>query len=153
RAEAALEHLQNARRAAPDTTNKQLAAIMAGEIGALVHLARSERAEAAAAAAQAATEESRTPRPIARPYPIKPAGELYAEVLMATGDPAGAVRAFRAALERTPRRAASVIGLARAADRAGLHEDAARAAREFLAMWHAADADRPELRDARALVR
>ena len=153
RAEAALDHLQNATKAAPDATNRQLAEIMAGEVAALIHLARGQGAEATAAAARAAMLESGMPRPIARPYPIKPAGELYAEVLTDTGDPAAAVRQFRAALERTPRRAACLIGLVRAAHRAGLHEEAAQAAREFLGMWHAADADRPELRDAQALVR
>ena len=65
------------------------------------------------------------PKPIARPYPIKPAGELYAEMLLATGDAAGAVRAVQAALARTPRRAASLLGLARAAQRPGRRADAA----------------------------
>jgi predicted Zn-dependent protease len=93
------------------------------------------------------------PKPIARPYPIKPAGELYAETLLSTGDAAGAVRAFQAALKRTPRRAASMIGLARAAAAAGQPALAARTAREFLAMWRRADAGRAEVKETEALVR
>jgi hypothetical protein len=45
-----------------------------------------------------------------------------------------------------------VIGLARAQDAAGLHADARRTARAFLEMWRLADADRPEVARARAIL-
>jgi hypothetical protein len=56
-------------------------------------------------------------------------------------------------LVRTPRRAASLLGLARAANAAGLHAESVKAAKDFLAAWHLADEDRPELAEARALAR
>jgi predicted Zn-dependent protease len=84
---------------------------------------------------------------------VKPAAELYGEALLRAGDAAGAVVQFQASLARTPRRASSLLGLARAAKAAGKPVDAARAAKEFLAIWHAADAARPELAEARALAR
>ena len=84
---------------------------------------------------------------------MKPAGELYAEILLGTGDAAAAVVQFKASLARTPRRAASLLGLARAASAAGQTALAADTARDFLKAWHLADNDRPELAEARALAR
>jgi tetratricopeptide (TPR) repeat protein len=153
RAEAAIEQLQGARAAAPDVDNKQIAEIMNREIGGLYELMRGQKSEGLAVLESAARLERERPRPIARPYPIKPAGELYAEVLLENGDAAGAVREFQAALQRTPRRAASLIGLARAAAAAKQSALAAKAAREFLSVWSHADQARPEIAEARNLVR
>src|SRR5204863_6167654 len=97
--------------------------------------------------------EARRPRPVGRPYPIKPAGELYAESLLTTDNAVRAMSEFQKAQMRTPRRAASMIGVVRAAQKAGRRAEAVKAAREFLAMWHLADANRPELAEARALTR
>jgi hypothetical protein len=115
-----------------------VATIMAAELDGLMRLARNDRAGALASLARGAQLEARRPRPIARPYPITPAGELYAEILLGTGDAVGAVREFKAALARTPGRAASLLG---------------PGATDFLAAWHLADATRPELAEARALSR
>jgi tetratricopeptide (TPR) repeat protein len=152
RAEAAFDQLQQARAAAPDADNKRLAQIMSGEIAGLLQLARAQKRDAMQTLAGAARAESQMPRPIARPYPVKPAAEVYAEALLASGSAAEAVKQFQASLARTPRRAASLIGLARAAEAAGQREVAVKAAREFIAMWHGADADRAELRGARAIA-
>jgi tetratricopeptide (TPR) repeat protein len=151
RAEAALEQLQGARAAAPDDTNRRLAEIMYREVGGLYQILRGEKTQGLAALAAAARLEAEMPKPIARPYPIKPAGELYAEALLASGDPVSAVRQFTSALARTPRRAASLIGLARAAKAAGDSAQASQAAREFVAMWHLADSGRPEIAEAQRL--
>jgi tetratricopeptide (TPR) repeat protein len=153
RAEAALEQLQKARAAAPDAANKRLAEIMYRQVGGLYQMMLGEKAEGLAALQSAAGIESEAPRPIARPYPIKPAGELYAETLLANGDAVGAVRAFQAALTRTPRRAQSLIGLARAAAAARQPALARRTAREFLAIWEAADPARAELEQARQILK
>ena len=153
RAEAVFDQLQAARAAAPDPDNKRLASIMSGEVAGLVQLARGQKTEAMQTLAGAARAESQLPHPIARPYPVKPAVEVYAEALLLSGNAGEAVRQFQASLARTPRRAQSLIGLARAAQAAGQREVAAKAAREFIEMWHAADADRAELKDARAIAR
>jgi tetratricopeptide (TPR) repeat protein len=152
RAKAALEQLHGARAAAPDAANKQLAEIMYREVAGLYQLARGDRSEGLGALESAAAIEAEMPKPIARPYPVKPAGELYAETLLSTGDAAGALRAFQAALKRTPRRAASMIGLARAAAAAKQPGLAAKTAREFLAMWTRADAGRAEINEAQRLA-
>ena len=152
RAEAVFDQLQQARAAAPDPDNKRLASIMSGEVAGLIQLVRGQKTEAMQTLAEAARAESQLPRPIARPYPLKPAVEVYAEALVASGNAGEAVRQFQASLARTPRRAASLIGLARAAQTAGQREVAVKAAREFIDLWHAADADRQELNDARAIA-
>jgi len=130
-----------------------VAAIMAAELDGLVKLGRNDRPGALASLARAAQLEAGRPRPVARPYPIKPAGELYGEILLGTGDAAGAAGQFKAALARTPGRAASLLGLARAASVAGPRTEAVKAAKDFLAAWHLADKDRPELAEMRALSR
>lgn len=152
RAEAALEQLDSARKSAPDPDNKRIAEIMYREVGGLYQVLRGEKADGLAALESAAGIEGEGPRPIARPYPIKPAGELYAEALLAQGDAAGAVREFQRALKRTPRRAQSMIGLARAAAAANQPALASKTAREFLQMWSGADARRPELDAARRIA-
>ncbi len=153
RAEAALEHLGTASQTVPDREAREIAAIMRAEADGLLRLARGDRQAGFAALARAEALEAKRPRPIARPYPIKPAGELYAESLLDGGDAATAVPQFQKALARTPRRAASLLGLARAAQKAGRREQAARTAKEFIALWHVADANRPELAEARVIER
>src|SRR6185295_12159918 len=109
RADAAVEHLGTAAKTVPDADAREIAAIMAAELDGLLKIARKDRAGGLAALERAAALETKRPRPIARPYPIKPAGELYAEALLDGGDAAAAVAAFQAALTRTPRRAASLL--------------------------------------------
>ena len=153
RADAAVEHLATAAKSVPDADAREIAAIMGAALDGLLRLARGDRAGGLGALQRAASLEAKRPRPIARPYPIKPAGELYAEALIGAGDAAAAVAEFQKALARTPRRAASLLGLARASEQAGRRADAAKAAKEFLAAWHLADAGRPELAEARRLAR
>ena len=152
RAEAAFEQLTTAAKSVPDRDAREVAAIMAAEVEGLIKLGRSDRAGALAALARAAQLEAKRPRPVARPYPIKPAGELYGEILLGTGDAAAAVTQFKVALARTPGRAQSLLGLARAASVTGPRALAVGSARDFLKAWHLADTNRPELAEMRALA-
>ena len=152
RAEAALQHLGTASQTVPDSDAREIASIMRAELDGLMRIAASDGPGGLAALARAAGLEAKRPKPIARPYPIKPAGELYAEALLGA-DAMAAVTEFQKALARTPRRASSLLGLARAAQKAGRRAEAAKAATEFLGVWHLADASRPELVEARALAR
>ena len=153
RALAALENLQTATRNIPDLDARDVAQIMAIELDGMLRLSRGDQPGALAMLARAAALEAKRPKPIARPYPVKPAGELYAEILLGTGDVAAALTQFQATLARTPRRAGALLGLARAFEAAGRHADAAKTAKEFLGVWHLADAGRPELAEMRALAR
>ncbi len=153
RADAALAELRKASTMLPDRDAADVASIMAEEVSAMLAIARGRQAEGLATLARATAREAARPKPIARPYPAKPAGELYAEALAGLGQPGAALAEFRKVLQRLARRPAALLGLARAADAAGNRAEARRAATEFLQIWHAADADRPELAEARALAR
>jgi predicted Zn-dependent protease len=83
----------------------------------------------------------------------KPAHELLGEVLLQAGKPADAVAEFKIALERHPNRALSLIGLARAEAAAGKKTAAHATYTRLLAIWQQADADLPELREAREYVK
>jgi tetratricopeptide (TPR) repeat protein len=152
RASAALDHLQNASRTLPDEDLRDVVGIMWTELSGVMQVARGSREAGLSELARAGDREARRPRPVARPYPVKPAAELYAEELLEAGQPKAAMQQFRRALDRTPRRAASLIGLARAAHSAGVKTEARRVAREFVEMWKRADPSRPELADARAIA-
>jgi tetratricopeptide (TPR) repeat protein len=152
RADVALGHLENAAKVLIEPDGREIAAIMSTQLDGVLTLALGDRPRGLAALTRAASLEAQRPRPVGRPYPIKPAGELYAEALLES-DPAAAVQQFRKALERTPNRASSLLGLARAARAAGSEREAADAAGRFLAIWHLADADRKELDEARSMLK
>lgn len=96
--------------------------------------------------------QDRMPKPIGRPFPVKGADELYGELLLEAGRASEAVTWFERTLTRTPNRSRAVLGLARAAGRAGAREKSRSAWQQFLANWATADPDRPELAEARAAL-
>ena len=91
--------------------------IMEKEVSAAAQLSRGQKDEAARLAKEAADVEATMSAPSGPPEPIKPAVELYGEVLLEAGHPAEAAAAFEKSLQRTPNRAASVKGLAQATKR------------------------------------
>jgi predicted Zn-dependent protease len=99
---------------------------------------------------QAAYLQSRMPKPIGRPHPVKGADELYGELLMAAGRAKDAIGWFEKALERTPNRSRSVLGLARAATKAGDAAKSRAAYKQFLSNWKNADPGLPEVKEASA---
>jgi tetratricopeptide (TPR) repeat protein len=152
RADAALEHLGIAAKSIPDRDAQEVAQIMRDELDGLMREAARDKAGSLAAFARAVALEAKRPKPIARPYPVKPAAELYGEALLRAGNASAAATQFQASLARTPRRAASLLGLARATKAAGNSAEAAKAAKEFVTAWHIADAGRPELAEARQIL-
>jgi hypothetical protein len=152
RGTAAAEQLRTAMSQVGDTDAKEIAGISSIALQGVLRMAANDRAGGLKALAGGRGVEAKRPKPIARPYPIKPAVELYAEALLESGDAAGAVAQFKASLARTPRRAASLLGLARAAAKAGMKAESVKAAKDFLAAWHLADAGRPELAEAKQLA-
>ena len=153
RADAAVAELTKASGTLPDRDAADVASIMADEVSALLAIARGRPSDGLAILARASAREAARPKPIARPYPPKPAGELYAEALAGLGQPSAAVVEYRKVLQRLPRRPVALLGLARAAAAAGNPAESKRAANEFLQIWRRADTDRPELAEARALAR
>jgi tetratricopeptide (TPR) repeat protein len=73
------------------------------------------------------------------PIPEKPSEELLGELLLKANKASEAREAFAASLQRAPRRAESLLGLARAESAMGDKVDAANSYAELLEVWKNAD--------------
>ena len=99
-----------------------------------------------------ALEESLSP-PSGPPGLIKPTHELFGEILLRAGQAEAAAEQFKIALLRQPNRARSLLGSARAAMAMGDRSTAALAYEKLVDQWKNADADFPELREAREFLK
>ena len=106
-------------RGAPNAYAAKVPAIREKSLGAIVRWAKDQRIEALALAKEASDLERTTDAPSGPPEPIKPAPELYGELLLAAGQPREAAQAFEAQLLRTPNRTPSGRGLEAARKAAG----------------------------------
>jgi tetratricopeptide (TPR) repeat protein len=147
-ADLALAELE--RRAAAAGTHGADVPVMAKELAGVRALARDRGDEAVALLEQATALERALPPPLGPPRPVKPAGELYGEVLLELHRPREAGAAFEKALDRWPNRSLSLLGRARAAAAASDPATARRYYKLLLANWQGADETLPELREARA---
>jgi tetratricopeptide (TPR) repeat protein len=84
-----------------------------------------------------------------RLYPLR---ELYGELLLETGQPADALREFESALEQTPNRYRTFLGIARAANAAGNRQKASEYYGKLVNLAKNADTERPETGEARAFL-
>jgi tetratricopeptide (TPR) repeat protein len=109
---------------------KQLAAVMGW--------AKGQKDAALQSAKEAADIEATMSAPSGPPEPIKPAFELYGEMLLESGRAKEAVQAFEQSLLRTPKRTPSLLGLARAASAAGDRTTARERYQELVSMPGAA---------------
>ncbi|MGH7566470.1 MAG: hypothetical protein ACREK2_06545 [Gemmatimonadota bacterium] len=114
--------------------------------------AEGDREDALDRARRAAELEGTVEKHPITPGPILPARELYADMLLESGDAAGAQAAYEATLAREPRRARALYGAGRAAELAGNDADAERFAQELLELMDRADPERPEPAWARGIV-
>ncbi|HVE79208.1 MAG TPA: hypothetical protein VNA89_10120 [Gemmatimonadaceae bacterium] len=121
----------------------------ARQLEALAALAGPDRARGLALLREAAAAD--TSAPLGPPQRLITA-ELLGAALLEDGKGSEAAAAFAQALRLTPRRSSALLGLARARKMAGDVAGAAAAYRDLLASWDAADADLPELAEARAGV-
>jgi len=71
--------------------------------------------------------------------PVKPAYELYGEILLELGRPEEAIARFETSLQRMPNRPRSVLGLARALEQAGDDEGAAEQYEILNGIWDGRD--------------
>jgi tetratricopeptide (TPR) repeat protein len=124
---------------------KQIA-ILQKETMAVLSLANGDADAAVAHAREAAQMEMRDMQaPSGPPIPMKPAAELYADILLAADRPVEAVAAYEQSLQWVPLRTPSIAGLARAAASSG---DAATA-EEMLSKLKAM----PGISKARTVIR
>ena len=84
-----------------------------------------------------------------RLYPLR---ELYAELLLEAGQPAAALREFETALEQTPNRYRTFLGIARAANASGDRQKASEYYDKLVNLAKHADTERPETKEAKAFL-
>jgi tetratricopeptide (TPR) repeat protein len=120
-ADAALAQLRGLREraaAGPNAYAVKAHTIREKELAAIISAARGQKDQAIALAKEAADVELTTEAPSGPPDPIKPALELYGELLAEAGRDKAAAAAFEQSLLRTPNRTPSVKGLAAVSARA-----------------------------------
>lgn len=109
------------------------------ELRGFLQQAEGKVTDAVTSLRQAAGLEDAMPFEFGPPVTVKPSHELLGEVLLRAGRPREAEVEFTGALRLAPKRARSLIGLARAATAAGDQTTAARASADLQSIWHAAD--------------
>ncbi len=119
---------------------------------ALVARAEGKKEEALALLRSAAEREDATEKHPVTPGPIAPARELLAEMLLESNQPAEALKEFEATMRVEPNRFRTVAGAARAAEVAGDKAKARNYYTQLLALGEKADAERAELRQAKAFL-
>ncbi len=121
--------------------------VMAQQLEALLLFSEGRREEALVLARQAAVVEAGLPFEFGPPNPVKPVNEQVGEMLMDLRRPREAMEAFELSLKRNPRRALSLLGLARAARAAKDQATMDRAYGELREIWKKADPTLPELKE------
>ena len=108
---------------APDQALRFMRAAADGEDGSVKHVAMENRL-----------------------YPLR---ELFAELLLETGQPAAALSEFETALKQTPNRYRAFLGIARAANAAGDRQKASEYYGKLVDLAKNADTERQEIREAK----
>jgi tetratricopeptide (TPR) repeat protein len=154
RAEQLAADLEREETADPGTAQSDRAVILIlkTEMRAALAAANGQYDVAISTILAASRMEDSMPVEFGPPVITKPTHELAGEILLAAGRAADAQREFARALELTPGRGRSLLGLARAAARAGDTITASRAARDLLRNWHAADAGLAERAELERLI-
>ena len=129
------------------------ASISGLEVSALAAAVKGDHEKALELMKQAVSLEEKLGPPSGPPSLVKPAHELFGELLLRAGKPAEASEQFRASLLRQPNRARSLLGSARAAAKHGDRAGAEAAYSKFLSQWSQADAELPELKEAREYLK
>ncbi|HVQ30577.1 MAG TPA: tetratricopeptide repeat protein, partial [Vicinamibacteria bacterium] len=138
------------RAGAPGSGNRQLdVAVMEAELAGVMAVASGRPADAIARMREAIALERELPPPMGPPRPLKPASELFGEILLEIGQPREAAAELDRALARWPNRSAALLGRARAAAALGERDTARAYYKRLLANWKNADPALPELKEAR----
>jgi tetratricopeptide (TPR) repeat protein len=123
------------------------------EVAAVAASMKGNHGQAIELITKAVEQEEQMGAPSGPPGLIKPAQELFGELLLKAGNPRKASEQFRAALLRQPNRARSLLGAARAAAQSGDKSDAGAKYTQFLEQWKDADEGLPELKEAREYLK
>jgi hypothetical protein len=121
-------------------------------VSAWLDLAEGRGVEALAEMRAAADLEDSTEKRPVTPGAVLPARELLGDMLLEIHRAADALKEYEAVLRDDPNRYNSLAGAFRAASAAGETAEAKRYARALVALSKDADADRPELAEARHAI-
>jgi len=121
-------------------------------ISAWVALAEGARDQAVKLMRSAADREDASVKHVSMENRLYPMRELFADLLLETGEAAPALREFEAALKENPNRYRGLYGAARAAEAAGDRQKAADYFAKLVALSKNADGTRPELARATAFL-
>jgi tetratricopeptide (TPR) repeat protein len=143
---AALRALQKAEKNSYRAKSEEIREL---EIAAVAASSKGQHSKAIESMKEARKLEDDLAPPSGPPALIKPAHELFGEVLLGAGKASEAAEQFAAALLRQPNRARSIIGAARASAQSGDAKAAAEFYGKFLKQWEQADRDLPELTEAK----
>lgn len=149
-AAAAEEALTRLRETPSGAYNGGVAAILEKEVEGLALLARGKEEEGLRLLGEAADAEAALTPPFGPPELLKPALELFGEVLLERGRPAEALPQLQRALLRMPNRTASLLGAARAASQLGREEQARKYRLALAEIWKQADPGIKEVAEVRA---
>lgn len=118
--------------------DQKVLSIFARELEALIRFEEGEKDKAIQLLQEAVAIEESMNFGYGPPEPVKPAHELFGEMLLDLNRPEEARHQFQLALARAPKRALSLLGLARATARTGDRAAAQQAYTELRAIWKAA---------------
>jgi tetratricopeptide (TPR) repeat protein len=149
---AALAALHTASKASSDTQTAGYLAILEDDLGSLLTIRQGKPDAGIETIRRAARNYEALAFDFGPPVPIKPPHELLGEQLLKQGKPADARAAFETALKSAPRRTQSLLGRARAESASGDTAAATATYKELVTIWHGADADLPELAEAKEFV-
>jgi len=142
-------------KALADAGNKYWAEqvnIQYGTAKAWVAKAEGRTDEAVASMRAAANLEDASEKNISMENRLFPMRELLGDMLLETGQPQAALAAYEQALTRTPARVRSYYGAAKAAEKMGDGAKAKGYYRKIVALCPAGNTERPELKEARAIL-
>jgi tetratricopeptide (TPR) repeat protein len=121
-------------------------------ISAWIALREGDRDQAVKFMRAAADGEDGSIKHVAMENRLYPLRELYAELLLEMGQPTAALREFETALEQTPNRYRTFLGIARAANAAGDRQKATEYYGKLVNLGKNADTERPETQEAKAFL-
>jgi len=121
-------------------------------ISAWVALKEGARDQAVRLMRAAADGEDGSVKHVAMENRLYPLRELFAELLLETGQPAPALSEFETALKQTPNRYRAFLGIARAANAAGDRQKASDYYGKLVELAKNADTERQEIREAKEFL-
>jgi tetratricopeptide (TPR) repeat protein len=147
-----LESLQNSLVKAKDSYWAKQVDIQRRVASAWYLRAENKNDEALELMKSAADLEDSTDKHPVTPAPIQPARELLGEMLLELGNPSQALKEFEISHRVEPNRFRGLHGAAKAAQESGDREKARHYYAKLISLCEHADADRSELKDAKAFL-